>query len=628
MEENKFDKNSIIGFLLIGAILLYYMYTNQPEVDPTSNTTNTEQIAAPTENTVPALTLQPAEVTDSAATQEALQAKYGVFAPVTQEAGHSEKTTVVANDKLKLTFSNKGGYLVQAELLNYDTYDGKPVYLINDGNADFNLSFTSTDARSYNTRDLYFTPEVTKSGTSTFVKMNLQVSATQFISYVYELKADDFMLGFSIKSQGMDGLINASNGVELSLNLDGLRQEKSIKYENQQSALYYQVNGDEIDDLSIAGDDDSQETNINWVGFKQHFFSTILIAKEPFKSGDLKSTSLFKDEETDSIYTKAFAFTAPLELKAGNLNADFDYYIGPNDYELLKSYDLGIENVIDLGWGIFGTINRWAFIPLFNFLSNHMTNFGLIIILMTIIVRIFMSPLVYKSYVSSAKMKILKPEMNAVNEKYPGKDNAMKRQQETMAIQKKAGVSMLSGCIPALLQMPVFFALFRFFPSAIGLRGEGFLWADDLSSYDSVYQLPFNIPFYGDHISLFPILASIAIFFYMKMNQSQQMNMQQPAQEGMPDMQAMMKYMIYLSPLMMLFFFNNYASGLSLYYFVSNLLTITIMLVIKNVIIDEKKLHAQIEENKKKPVKQSKFRQRLDEAMKQAQEQQAQQKKK
>jgi YidC/Oxa1 family membrane protein insertase len=252
----------------------------------------------------------------------------------------------------------------------------------------------------------------------------------------------------------------------------------------------------------------------------------------------------------------------------------------------------------------------------------------LIIILMTIAVRILMSPLVYKSYVSSAKMKVIRPEMEVINKKLPGKENAMKRQQETMAIQRKAGVSMMSGCIPALLQMPVFFALFKFFPSNIALRQKSFLWADDLSSYDNIFNLGFNIPFYGSHVSLFPILASVAIFFYMKMNQSQQANMQPPAQEGMPDMQKMMKIMIYLSPIMMLFFFNQYASSLSLYYFVSNLLTIGIMLVIKNYVINEDKILLQIEENKKRPEKKkSKFRQRMDDAMKQAQVQQEAQKK-
>ena len=282
-----------------------------------------------------------------------------------------------------------------------------------------------------------------------------------------------------------------------------------------------------------------------------------------------------------------------------------------------------LDEVADMGWGIFGWINKYLFVHLFKFLSGITANFGIAIILLTIVVRLIMSPLVYKSYLSSAKMKVIRPEMEEINKKFPGKENAMKRQQETMAVQRKAGVSMMSGCIPALLQMPVFFALFRFFPSNIDIRHKSFLWADDLSSYDNIFNLGFNIPFYGSHVSLFPILASVAIFFYMKMNQSQQASMQPPAQEGMPDMQKMMKMMIYFSPIMMLFFFNQYASSLSLYYFVSNLLTIAIMLVIKNYVIDEDKIHAQIEENKKKPAKKkSKFRERMDNAMKQAQVQQ------
>jgi YidC/Oxa1 family membrane protein insertase len=304
-------------------------------------------------------------------------------------------------------------------------------------------------------------------------------------------------------------------------------------------------------------------------------------------------------------------------------------YYGPVDYEVLSKYEgQQLDRIVSLGWGIFRWINKFVFIPVFSFLSSFIGNFGIVIILMTIVVRIIMSPVVYKSYLSSAKMKVLRPEMQEINEKFKGKENAMKRQQETMAIQRKAGVNPLSGCIPALIQMPVFFALFRFFPANIDIRQNGFLWADDLSAYDEVLQLPFKIPFYGDHVSLFPILASVAIFFYMQMTQSQQMNMQQPQQEGMPDMQKMMKMMMWFSPIMMMFFFNSFASSLSLYYFVSNLLTIVIMLVIKHFIIDEDKIHAQIQENKKRPEKKkSAFRQRLDDAMKQAQEQQAQKKK-
>jgi YidC/Oxa1 family membrane protein insertase len=303
-------------------------------------------------------------------------------------------------------------------------------------------------------------------------------------------------------------------------------------------------------------------------------------------------------------------------------------YYGPVDYHILRKYEgRNLDRIVSLGWGIFRWINKFVFIPVFTFLSSFISNYGIVIILMTLVVRIIMSPVVYKSYLSSAKMKVLRPEMQEINDKFKGKENAMKRQQETMAIQRKAGVSPLSGCIPALIQMPVFFALFRFFPSNIDIRQKGFLWADDLSAYDEVLKLPFNIPFYGNHVSLFPILASVAIFFYMRMTQSQQMNMQQPQQEGMPDMAKMMKMMMWLSPIMMLFFFNTFASSLSLYYFVSNLLTIVIMLVIKHYIIDEDKIHAQIQENKKRPEKKkSAFRQKLDDAMKQAQEQQEKQK--
>jgi YidC/Oxa1 family membrane protein insertase len=389
---------------------------------------------------------------------------------------------------------------------------------------------------------------------------------------------------------------------------------------------YYYKTENDVDYLNAG---DSEVVNdVDWISYKQHFFTSSLLTNTPFNNATITSTDLVKDEKIDTIFTKKFELKTPLALQSGELNYSMKWFYGISDYNLLKTYkETDLELTADLGWGIFGFLNRTIFYPVFNFLQGFLGNYGLIIILLTIVVRLIMSPLVYKSYLSSAKMKVIRPELNALNEKFPGKENAMKRQQETMAVQRKAGVSMMSGCIPALLQMPVFFALFKFFPTNISLRQQGFLWAPDLSSYDTIFTLPFDIPWYGNHVSLFPILASIAIFFYMKMNQSQQANMQAPTQEGMPDMSKMMKYMIYFSPIMMLFFFNNYASSLSLYYFISNLLTIAIMLVIKNYVIDEDKIHAQIEENKKRPEKaKSKFRQRIDTAMKQAQEQQAVQK--
>ena len=314
----------------------------------------------------------------------------------------------------------------------------------------------------------------------------------------------------------------------------------------------------------------------------------------------------------------------PLELTAGEINKTMDWYFGPTDYKILNAYHRNLDEVVPLGWGIFGWINRYVFIPTFGFLSGFLP-YGFAIIVMTILVRIVMSPVTYKSYVSQAKMKVLKPEIAEINEKY--KDNAMKKQQETMALYSKAGASPMAGCLPALVQLPVFYALFQFFPSAFDLRQKSFLWAEDLSSYDTIAKLPFHIPLYGDHVSLFPILASVAIFFYMQMTTGQQMA-SQPTQEGMPDMSKMMKYMMYFSPLMMLFFFNNYASGLSLYYFISNLITIGIMLVIKKYIIDEDKIHAKIQENKKKPKKTNRFQAKMKEMMEQAEKQKQTQKKK
>jgi YidC/Oxa1 family membrane protein insertase len=625
MEEKKFDANSFIGILLLGAIALWYMYTNQAETNPTETTT--EQVTDATKTATPILQNTSVDTSFAADSlkNRALQNKLGAFSYGAQIA--KEGTTVLENSVLKLTIDNRGGQIVEALIKKYNTYDSLPLYLIKDKNASFNINFGTTDNRILNTKDLLFIPSLSKNGENDVLSMKLKVSETQFLEYRYEMKPDEYMLGFAVRSQGLSNVINASNTLKLDWDLKGYRHEKSMKTESMYSTYFFE-NSDEVD--YYQRNTTEVEEGVKWAAFKQYFFTSILLSDTPFDKATIFTKDLMADDEANTTFTKQFGLQAPLALTNGELNYNMKWYYGPSDYTILKSYeDSNIKEIIDLGWGIFGAINRAIFIPIFGFLGGFMSNYGWIIILMTIIVRIIMSPLVYKSYLSSAKMKVIRPEMQAINDKYPGKENAMKRQQETMAIQRKSGVSMMSGCIPALLQMPIFFALFRFFPSNIELRQKGFLWADDLSSYDAIFQLPFEIPFYGAHVSLFPILASLAIFFYMKMNQSQQANMQAPQQEGMPDMQKMMKMMIYFSPIMMLFFFNSYASALSLYYFVSNLLTIVIMLIIKHYVIDEAKIHAQIQENKKRPEKKkSKFRQRMDDAMKQAQEQQKQKKRK
>ena len=622
MEEKKFDVNSFIGMILIGGILFWWMSSNQPEIDQNAKTT-TEQVTEVSKNNTNSTTVTIPVIESDSLKQANLQNQLGAFA--SSVINGKEGTTTLENELLLLKINNKGGQITEAVIKGYETHDSLPLHMIKDNNASFNINFGTTDNRILNTKDLFFEPSLTNNGSSQVLSMKLKVSDTQFLEYRYEM-TDDYMVNFAVRSQGLSTVINSSNTINLDWSLKGYRHEKSLRTENTMYSYFYYKSDNDVDYLGV--EDNDLVNNVDWVSYKQHFFSSILISDTPFNNAAIASQDLVKDEAIDSVFTKKYSLKTPLELTNGELNYNMKWYYGPSDYKKLSKYEgTNLNETADLGWGIFGTINRWIFIPIFGMLEGFMGNYGLIIILMTIVVRIIMSPLVYKSYVSSAKMKVIRPELNALNEKYPGKENAMKRQQETMAVQRKAGVSMLSGCIPALLQMPVFFALFKFFPSNIALRGKSFLWANDLSSYDTVFNLPFEIPFYGDHVSLFPILASIAIFFYMKMNQSQQMNMQAPTQEGMPDMGKMMKYMIYFSPIMMLFFFNNYASSLSLYYFVSNLLTITIMLVIKNYVIDEDKIHAQIEENKKKPEKQkSKFRQRLDGAMKQAQEQQAKKK--
>ena len=622
MEEKKFDVNSFIGMILIGGILLWWMNSNQPEINQNTETKSEQQINADSIAYQNNITNLPPVVNDSLK-QVQIKNQLGDFAY--SAVNGSEGTSTLENDVLLLKINNKGGQITEALIKGYKTYDSLPLHMIKDNNSSFNINFGTTDNRILDTKDLYFEPSLTKNGSNQVLSMKLKVSENQFLEYRYEM-TDDYMVNFAVRSQGLSSVINSSNTIKLDWSLKGYRHEKSLRTENTMYSYFYYKSDNEVEYLGL--EDNEIVNDIDWVSYKQHFFSSVLLSDKAFNNANISSVDLVKDEAVDTIFTKKYSLKTPLELSNGELNYNMKWYYGPSDYKKLSEYEgTDLNETADLGWGIFGTINRWIFIPIFGMLEGFIGSYGLIIILMTIVVRIIMSPLVYKSYVSSAKMKVIRPELNALNEKYPGKENAMKRQQETMAVQRKAGVSMLSGCIPALLQMPVFFALFKFFPTNLSLRQKGFLWANDLSSYDSVFTLPFEIPWYGSHVSLFTILASTAIFFYMKMNQSQQANMQAPAQEGMPDMGKMMKYMIYFSPIMMLFFFNSYASGLSLYYFISNLLTITIMLVIKNYVIDEAKIHAQIEENKKRPEKKkSKFRQRLDDAMKQAQEQQAKRK--
>lgn len=619
MEEKKLDIKSIIGFVLIFGILVFMFYQNQPTPEELeaqkAEQARVEALAKQAKEAekdsgaAPIQQAQTIDLNDSTAVAN-YKSAVGAFG-FTQA---SEGTTKLENEVLYLEVSNKGGQIVEARMKNFVTFDSVPVFLIKEGNANFALNFSTSDNRVLNTADLFFEPSLSTNGDNQVLSMKAKVANNQFLEYRYEMKPDEYLVDFTVRSQGLNGIINNSRPITLEWDMKGIRHNKSVQYENRYTRLTYNHDDGNISKLSESSDlDEETEEDVKWLSYRQHFFSSILATDTHFETAQFSSKNLVEEESRDILFTKEYSTSAPLKLQRGELSQNMHWYYGPTDVKVLDDYkELGLADSIPFGWGIFGWINRYVFTPFYGFLISFLP-FGIAIIVMTIIVRLVLSPVTYKSYLSQAKMKVLKPEITEINEKF--KDNAMKKQQETMKLYNKAGVSPMSGCIPALLQLPIFYALFMFFPTSFALRQKSFLWAEDLSSYDTIFNLPFAIPFYGDHVSLFPILASVAIFFYMMMTTGQSMQMQQ--QPGMPNM----KFIMYLSPIMMLFFFNNYASGLSLYYFVSNLITIFIMLAIKNYILNEDKIHAQIQENKKKPKKENKFQRKMREMMEQAEEQ-------
>jgi len=627
MEEKKLDLNSIIGFVLISGILMWMLYSNSPTPEELEAKAKKEQVDKQKEAVKTETTKQvaPALTNDSIQNEQA-KAKLGSFAYSSSLPSAKEDFTTIENEVLVLKIANKGGYIVDATVKGIEQFERnskKEVQIIKENNANLNITLNTKDNRVLNTKEMFFEPTLSKEGENQVLLMRLKAGENQFLEYRYVLKPNEYMLDFGIKTQSLTDVINTSEPLNLEWQLKAFRNEKSISYENRYTEMVYEYEDGKDDYLSAASDDDDIVKDVTYIAFKQHFFTSILLTDTPFKSAELKSENLVHDEEIDTVYTKNFIAKVPLDFKNGELNYAMNWYYGPAKYKILNDYDRNLDEIMPLGWGIFGWINRWVFIPVFGFISGFMP-YGFAIIFFTILVRLAMSPITYKSYLSQAKMKVLRPEINELNAKY--KDNAMKKQQETMKLYSKAGVNPMAGCLPAVMQIPVFYALFQFFPSMFDLRQKSFLWADDLSSYDSIYELPFTIPFYGNHVSLFPILASVAIFFYMRMTTGDQ-QMSAPTQEGMPDMGKIMKIMIYISPVMMLIFFNNYASGLSLYYFISNLITIGIMLVIKKYIVNEDKIHAKIQENKTKEKKESKFQKKMREMMEQAEEAKAQKKK-
>lgn len=550
--------------------------------------------------------------------------RYGFFAV---SAEGNDEFLEVENDVMKLVISSKGGHIKQVELKNYQTWDSLPLIIFDPNTSNFDISFFSRN-RTINTKDLYFKPFIngkpyesgslnTADSDSLVIGMRLFADAgngeeqgKRFIEFQYTLFPEEYMLGFNLNLEGMDQVIASNaNFLNLEWDLDLLQQEKSIDQFNG-STIFYKHFADDVDYLSESkNDEESIKTKLKWISFKQRFFSSSIIAKNYFDNGDLRTYD--KDKPVHPRYLKSMNVLMGLPLNlAVDKTIPMSLYFGPNSFNVMKSYELDLERQIPLGWGFFllAWINIWVVIPIFDFLGGYGWNYGIVIFVLTLILKTFLFPIAYKTYLSSAKMRVLKPEIDEISAKFPKQEDAMKKQQAVMGLYKKAGVNPMAGCVPMLLQMPILIAMFRFFPSSIELRQKPFLWATDLSSYDSIMNLPFEIPFYGSHVSLFTLLMTVSTIIYTYMN-NQMMGSQSTQLPGM-------KTMMYLMPIMFLGLFNNYASGLSYYYLLANLITFAQMYIFR-ISINEDKLRAKIEENKKKPVKKSAFQKRLEDAAKQ-----------
>ena len=595
----QYDKNSLIGFVLMAIILIVFNTFFFPEIIVEDENTKqiTETIIQP-ETESSEITSATVPIINDSLVNEELKLTYGVFA---NTAIGEEKFEVIENDKLKITVSNKGGRITSVILKEYQTYDSLPLDLYDADSSRFNLQFTT--GYNINTSDLYFISD--NSGSS--LSMKLMADENHYVEYLYTLK-DDYLVDFDINMVGMESLIPSGvNYMNLEWEMSTPQTEKSKDNQDMYTGIYYQVDADkEVDYLSLTSSDEEEiNARLSWVAFKQQFFSAIFIAKDGFE----KPTNLVSEKKETSKFIKDLSakFELPYDHKRDE-QLNYQFFFGPNHFKTLQTYNSGFEELIPLGWGIFGWVNQYIIINIFDYLNGFFSSYGLIIFLLTIIIKLGLSPFTYKAFLSQAKMKVLKPEIDKITEKNKGKDQ-MKTQQETMSLYRQAGVNPMGGCLPMLFQFPILIAMFRFFPASIELRQESFLWADDLSSYDSIYNLGFEIPMYGDHISLFTLLMTVSTLLYTHMNSSMATGQM-----------AQMKWMMYLMPIMFLGFFNNYAAGLSYYYFLANMFTFTQQYFMKRM-INEDAILAQLQENKKKPKKKSKFQKKLED-MQRKQEQQ------
>lgn len=638
------DKNTITGLGLIFVILVTFSYFNKPsqsEVDAIKRqhdsivqveATKAQQAEIQAKEATATLEAKvanpPADSVGVAGADNELKNLYGVFY---EAAKGTEKFITLENNLMKIRVSNKGGKIYSVELKGYKRFNGQPLILFEGDKNRFGLNFFSHN-KSIQTDQFFFTPSVAdsvitvsggaipkgregrekfnedKPGTSKSLAMRLTAGDGVSVEYVYTLKHNSFMVGFDIKTAGLKKVMGAnSDYINFAWTQEMPRQEKVSKFgEDNYATTYFRFAQDEVDKISPSkSETKALTTKVEWVSFKTLFFSSALIADKSFLNGQVSTKKREKDPNFVSDMTADL--TIPLD-GSGSETFPARFYFGPNQYNTLKQYKIGLDQELSLGWTIIGWVNKIIIIPAFDFLRGYIGNFGLIILLLTIYVKLIIAPFTYKSYISQAKMRLLKPEIEEIQKKF-GEDKKMESQQAVMALYKKAGVNPMGGCLPMLFQMPILVSMFYFFPISIELRQQSFLWAHDLSSYDSIFTLPFEVPFgYGSHVSLFCLLMTVTNILYVKYNNE----MSAAGTQQMPGMKTMM----YLMPVMFLFIFNSYASGLSYYYFLSLVFTFVQMFIFKK-LINEDKIHAQLKAKQKMPVVKSKFAARLEEMTKQ-----------
>jgi YidC/Oxa1 family membrane protein insertase len=615
------DRNTVIGLAIIGLLLVGYSIFTKPareaqmaERRRLDSIARAEQIrdmtAAQVQNEAEPSALSEEGTADDSASIRRLNEELGDFA---QAATGMERKVVLENDQLEIAFSTLGGRPYSVRLKQYKTYDSLPVYLFDGDSTIFALQFFA-DNRGINTGELYFEPSIeqaTDNEGRSFkeLTMTMAISESSSISYIYKLFDGDYMLDFDMQLKGLDQY--RTDRMEFMFEFYAPSQEKGYQNESMYTTLYYRYHGGDVESFKSRSkkeiDDVTETTRIQWIAFSHQFFSTILIADDYF-DGAYMSQHRFPEP---GKYVRQYTTSVDMPYdRTSDQIIGMQLYLGPNKFTALKNYgDLGLESVVTVGGSMIRWINAYVVIPIFNWLNNWISNFGIIILLLTLIIKTALFPLTYRSFKSQAVMRLLKPQVDEINERYPKKEDAMKKQQATMDLYKKAGANPMGGCLPMLLQFPILYAMFRFFPTSIELRQQGFLWAHDLSTYDSILDLPFNIPMYGDHVSLFTLLMTVTTMISMKWN-----NQASAGSSQMPGMKTMM----YIMPVMFMFILNNFSAGLTYYYFLANLITIGQNLIFKQ-FIDEEKIMKRLNAKKNQPAKKSKFAQRLEQLQKQQQ---------